>query len=1287
MGSLSKLAVDRPITFTMITLILLGFGIFGLQNLRLNLYPDVSFPTITVYTSYEGVAPEDIETLVTRPIEESIGSISGIRKIRSLSSQGASVVKLNFNWGTDLYEAENDVRKQLGFVERSIPDDAESPLVFSYDPNQEPIVVLTVTSNARSARELRTYAKQVLEQRLERVNGIASAETSGGLDRQINVTINNEQMRLYNLTISDISNKLRQENIQVPAGQLTEGNTIYSLRTIGEFKNVDQIRNTIVAVRNGQALLLKDVANVEDGIAQPIGNVNIDGKNGVVVNVYRQSDANVVSAAREVIDGLDEIKKSLPNDVEINVLTNKADFIEQSIDNLLLTGLQAVVLVVLILLAFLRSGRSALIIAISIPVSIITTFTVMDFTDLSLNIISLSGLTLAVGMVVDDAVVVLENIFRFREQGADRLSASIKGAKEVAVPVVISTLTTLVVFLPILFVPGIAGFLFRDLALTISFSLSISSLVALTLIPLMTSQFFKDSTESFEAKNTLEVQREPGVNLFEIERSISQVEAIIKQEVPEARLVVSDYGDKEGIEGADSPGGYQGTVRVELIPQDERSRTQFAITSALLKTLEIVPGVEIKELIIDPLSPDGENGLIVQIFGYDAEIKKGLAEGVKEKILSIEGINTVFSTSDQGRPELRLVMDRERISRVGMTTNQVASAVSDAVQGSIATTFVDQGVEFEVLVELDPMDKSQSVDLANIQIQTPGGNWMPLKNLAQLQRYTGPTNVLRINQERVVEITADLSEMDLKSATAQARLLLDQVEWPDGYRYEMAGTAEEQAESFNFLMIAFAIAGILTYMVMASQFESLVEPFIIIFTIPLALTGVLLILWATSTSISVTSMVGLILLTGIVVNNGIVMIDYIKILQARGVDRHLAIVDGATRRLRPILMTAFTTILSMVPLALEIGKLMKKFTVADSILKRPITVIMITLIVVFFGLFALTNLRVTLYPSINIPVLAISSGYANVAPEDINRIIVNPIEGAVSAIEGIESLEARVSRGSAFVMLRLKDGTDIRKTELKVRKAIDQIKNELPTQAREPVLFQFDPESRPIMKLSISAPNRGLDDLRNIGLEIVEPRLERIEGLASAETQGGLERRIYIDISPMALAQYKLMPSEIENALSSNNSQQPIGNIVTDRLSYSIRAESTFENVEEIKNTIIKISENGIPIRVKDVADVSDGFTEVTNLVKVNGNNSVSVDIQKNSDANTLDIVNAVKDAIPGLNDILPPGVTIQVLSDEGRSIDDSINNLSQSAIGALVVVVIVIFIFMGGWRISLVVA
>ncbi|MTI88520.1 MAG: efflux RND transporter permease subunit [Balneolaceae bacterium] len=981
MGALSRLAVDRPITFLMSTLILIGFGIYGLQNLRLNLYPDVSFPTITVYTSYEGVAPEDIETLVSRPIEESIGSISGIRRIRSLSSQGASVVKLNFNWGTDLYQAENDVRKQLGFVERSIPDEAQSPLVFSYDPNQEPVVVLTVTSNARSSRDLRTYAKQILEQRLERINGVASVETSGGLERQINVTIDNEKMRLHNITISEISSKLQQENIQVPAGQLTEGNTIYSLRTIGEFKSVNQIRNTIITVREGQSLLLKDIATVEDGIAQPIGNVHINGEDGVILNVYRQSDANVVSAATGVIESLDNIKESLPRDVNINVLTNKADFIEQSITNLLMTGIQAVVLVVLILLAFLRSGRAALIIAISIPVSIITTFLVMDMSDVSLNIISLSGLTLAVGMVVDDAVVVLENIFRFREQGSDRKEASVLGAREVAVPVVISTLTTLVVFLPILFVPGIAGFLFRDLALTISFSLTISSLVALSLIPMMTSQFFKEKVDSFEAKNriakffsrllnriessysntldkvlnrsgitvmaallllagslpifyllggeffprvdenafTLQVEREPGVNLFELERSISQVESIIQQEVPEARLVVSDFGDKEGIEGADNPGGFQGNVRIELVPQKERDRSQFEITSSLLNKLQVVPGVEIKEVIVDPLSPDGENGLIVQIFGYSPETKKELAAGVKEKLLRIEGIANVYSTAEQGRPELRLIMDRERISRVGMNTNQVASAVSDAVQGSIATSFVDQGIEFEVVVELDPMDKSQSVALSNIQIQTPNGEWMPLKNLARLERYTGPTNVLRINQERVAEITADLSGVDLKTATDQAREILDQVQWPDGYRYQLAGTAEEQSESFGFLMIAFAIAGILTYMVMASQFESLIEPFIIIFTIPLALTGVLLMLWITSTSVSVTSMIGLILLTGIVVNNGIVMIDYIKILQARGTERHQAIVTGATRRLRPILMTAFTTILSMVPLALELG--------------------------------------------------------------------------------------------------------------------------------------------------------------------------------------------------------------------------------------------------------------------------------------------------------------------------------------------------------------------------------
>jgi HAE1 family hydrophobic/amphiphilic exporter-1 len=981
MASLSNAAVKRPITFLMGTLILIGFGIFGLTQLRLNLYPDVSFPTITVYTNYEGVAPEDMETLVTRPIEEAVGSISGIRRVRSLSSQGASVIKLTFNWGTDLYEAENDVRKELGFTSRALPNDAETPLVFSYDPNQEPVVVLTLRSEARSSRDLRTFARQILEQRIERVGGVASAQTLGGLERQINVQIDNQQMLRYNLNIATIANRLRQENIQVPAGQLVEGNTIYSLRTLGEFKNVDQIRNTVVAFRNGQPIKLDDVAKVQDGIAQPIGNVRINSEEGVIVNVYRQSDANVVSTAANVIAELDGIRQSLPADTRIDVLTNKADFIEQSISNLLMTGIQAIFLVILILLAFLRSGRSALIIAISIPISIITTFSVMNWADLSLNIISLSGLTLAVGLVVDDAVVVLENIFRFREQGVGREKASIDGAREVAVPVVVSTLTTLVVFLPILFVPGIAGFLFRDLALTISFSLAVSSVVALTLIPLMTSKFFKEGSTDFEAKNaianwfsrnldrlekgyqstlekvivkpalvvalavaffaltvplfyqiggeffprvdenaiTLEVQREPGVNLFELERSFKQIEEVIKAEVPEARLMVSDYGDKEGIEGADKPGGYRGLVQIELVPQKDRDRSQFEITDDILQKLTVIAGVEIKEVVIDPLSPDGETGLIVQVYGYDPIVRQELSNGIKEKLASIEGISSVYASADEGRPELRLIMDRERIARLGMSTNDVATAIANAVRGNIATTFVDQGIEFEVLVELNPLDKSSFRDLTEIQIQTPDGVWMPLKNLARVERFTGPTNIMRIDQERVAEVTADLGDIDLKTATDQAKVLLAGISFPDGYRFELAGTAEEQSESFGFLIIAFAIAGLLTYMVMASQFESLVEPFIIIATIPLALSGVLIILWATGTSISVTSMVGLILLSGIVVNNGIVMIDYIKILQARGDSRKDAIVNGATRRLRPILMTAFTTILSMVPLALEIG--------------------------------------------------------------------------------------------------------------------------------------------------------------------------------------------------------------------------------------------------------------------------------------------------------------------------------------------------------------------------------
>lgn len=1031
MKALARKAVERPVTFFMTALIVIGFGLFGLSNLQLNLYPDVSFPTITVYTTYEGVAPGDIETLITRPIEEQVGSISGVQEVRSSSKQGASVIELKFNWGTDLYQAESDVRKELDFVRRTIPDDAEQPLVFSYDPNQEPVVVLTLTSDRQSPRELHTIATQQLEQRLERIQGVASSETAGGYERQINIDISNKQMRSYGLDIGSIASTLQQENIQIPAGQLIEGRTIYSLRTIGEFEDIDQIRNTIIGRQNGEPVRLENIADVEDGIAQPLGSVHVDYNDGVIINVYRQSSANVVNTANAVVNSVDDFDEFLPNDVSVDVLSNEAEFIEMSIDNLLWTGLQAIILVVLILLAFLHSGRSALIIAISIPVSIIATFSIMDWSDLSLNIISLSGLTLAVGMVVDDAVVVLENIFKFKEEGHDQDNASIFGAQEVAVPVVISTLTTLVVFIPILFVPGIAGFLFRDLALTISFALIMSSLVALSLIPMMSSvlldtneeeetvsdsylkklldwskqniykrllaapllllgaivypiywlgqylwrttatylskrvkpafsTFFKKMETSYNRRLdtflnnsgtvvisaiiifvvslpifgllggeffpkvddnsfVLDVQRDPGISLFELGRTIEQVESIIQDEVPEARLVVSDFGEKEGIEGADNPGGYQGTVRVELVPQEERERTETAILSNLLNRLEVVPGAEIKEVQEDPLSPEGESGLIVQIYGYEPDTKKELADGVKKRLQDIDGIVNVFSSADQGRPELRVSMDRERISRMGMTTSDVANALSNAVQGNIATTFVDQGIEFEVLVQLEQREKAAASDLRSLQIQTPNEDWVPLSNLANIERYSGPTNILRINQERVTEVSADLSGMDLQTATERTRASLSNINWPQGYRYQIAGTAQDQQESFNFLLLAFIIAGILTYMVMASQFESLVEPFIIILTIPMALTGVLLTLWITGTSISVTSMVGLILLSGIVVNNGIVMIDYIKILQARDFSRHDAILEGATRRLRPILMTALTTILSMVPLALELG--------------------------------------------------------------------------------------------------------------------------------------------------------------------------------------------------------------------------------------------------------------------------------------------------------------------------------------------------------------------------------
>jgi HAE1 family hydrophobic/amphiphilic exporter-1 len=985
MKNLSKLAVDRPVTFIMMTLIVIGFGLFGLSRLSLNLYPDVSFPTITIYTTYEGVAPEDIETLITRPVEEQVGSVSGLQRIRSLSSQGASVIKLYFNWGTDLFIAEADVRKQIDFARRAIPQDADQPIVFSYDPNQEPIIVLTLSSQTRSSSEVRTVATQQLEQRLERIPGIAAAETAGGLERQINIWIRNEQLLAFGLDLATVSNRLRQDNIQVPAGELIEGRVVYSLRTIGEFKNIEQIRNTIIGVRNEVPVMLRDVADVEDGVAQPIGNVHVRGEEGLVVNLYRQSDVNVVTTAANVLLELDKIRAVLPSDMTLKVLTNKADFIELSLNNLYSTAIQAIVLVVIILLVFLQSFRTALIIAISIPVSIVATFSVMDFADVSLNVISLSGLTLAVGLVVDNAVVVLENIFRYREDGYDGKKASVMGSQEVAIPVVVSTLTTLVVLLPVLFVPGIAGVLFQDLALTVSFALVMSTIAALTVVPLLASKFFssQDSTKSQEPRKknriaaslerfftrldqryqatlektlkrnaivitlnvllfaaslplffvlggeffppvdenafVLNVKREPGVNLFELQNTMYQVESVIEKTVPEARLVVSDYGDKRGVEGADNPGGYQGTVRVELVPRNERERTQFEIAAELLRQLQDVPGAEIREVRQNPLNPEGEEGLIINLFGFDLTVKKDLADGVKAALMRVDGVVSATSSADAGRPELRVVMDRERIARLGLSTSAVAQTISNAVRGTQATTFVDQGVEYTVLVQLASENKSDSKAIEDIQIRLADGSYIPLRSLARVERYEGPSNILRVNQERVTEIQADFGDSDLKSVTEGARQELADSELPDGYRYEVGGTAEDQEASFNYLMIAFLVAAVLAYMIMASQFESLTEPFIIIMTIPLAMTGVILMLALTGTAISVTALIGLILLSGIVVNNGIVMIDYIKVLQARGLSRMDAVIQGAARRLRPILMTAGTTILSMVPLALELG--------------------------------------------------------------------------------------------------------------------------------------------------------------------------------------------------------------------------------------------------------------------------------------------------------------------------------------------------------------------------------
>jgi len=983
---ITEVSVRRGVTFAMLYLIAVGFGLFSLMRLKLDLYPKMEFPIIAIISQYTGVGPFDIETVVTRPIEETVASVENVESITSTTSQGLSLVMLEFDWGTDMNQAEIDVRNNMEFIRDVLPEDVTEPMVFSFDPSTQPILYFAVTSELHGQAELRYISEHDIEPRMERIAGVASAFTSGGMSREIRVLVDPARLRAHNLSIQQVTAALQTNNMQIPSGVIENSQQEFTIQTAGEYESLEQVENTSVAAINGSIIRIKDVARVEDGFKEQRQRIWENGKPAVMLMVQKQSDANTVSTCRNVLKQISKIEAELPTGIKLEIFMDQSDFIKRSMSNLSDSAWQAILLTFLVLLFFLRNLRSSLIVAVSIPVSIVLTFAVMDQAGLTLNIISMAGLALAVGMLVDNSIVVLESIFRHREENESAREAANNGASEVAMAITASTLTTLAVFVPILFVPGIAGQLFREMVITICFSLSVSLLVALTLIPLLSSRFITsvaplqhkswigtlsnnigrwvDDLHGFYTKRlewaihhrktvlyttlvifvlsvifiavrggefipegdndyiSLAVDRTPGTSLDEMERSMSQINTILQEKVPEAELIFSTFGQGEGIMALfSSKASAQGDITIRLPKVTKRDRKASDIEDDLRGLLQNIPDAKVSFADRGEQTMFGNAGdIVIKVIGHDFNIADALINTLNDKVKNIKGVVETEKTMDDPTPELHINLDRQRIADLGLSTAQVGSVVSTSILGAVATRFRDQGNEYDIRVQFDKEHRTKKEDIEGILVMTPTGRQVPLRSIANVDYTRAPQEISREDQERIISLNIDVSGRDLRSVTRDVQNAVKQVAIPNDYRVEIGGAAEDMQTSFMYLAIAMMVAILLTYMVMASQFESFVDPFIILFTIPMSFIGVALALLITNTDLSVMALIGIIMLVGIVVNNGIVLVDYINQLRERGMEMFAAILQAGKIRMRPVLMTALTTVLAMLPMSLGLGE-------------------------------------------------------------------------------------------------------------------------------------------------------------------------------------------------------------------------------------------------------------------------------------------------------------------------------------------------------------------------------
>jgi HAE1 family hydrophobic/amphiphilic exporter-1 len=978
-------AVRRPITTIMIFVALLVMGIYSLIKLPIDFYPDIEFPAISVITTYSGAGAADIETNVTDVIESNLNTVSNLKEITSTSRDNMSIVVCEFEWGTNLDEASNEIRDALSFAEQFLPEEVDKPAIFKFSADAMPILFYAVTAE-ESYPAIEDILEEKVINRLNRIEGIGSVGLVGAPGREIQVDIDPMKMESYNISVEQIAGVLNAENLNMPAGNIEMGMMDYPLRIKGEFPESAVLNDIVLASFNDQTIYLRDVATIRDTIREMTFDERMNGKTGIRIIIQKQSGANTVQVAKDVNALMPELIKSLPEDVVVTPFWDSSEFVVESINNLTSTLMYAAIAVILVVLFFLGRWRATFIVILTIPVSLIVAFVYLFISGSTINIIALSSLSIAIGMVVDDAIVVLENITKHVERGSRPREAAIYATNEVWLAVIVTTLTVVAVFLPLTLIGGMTGELFRPLGFIVSITVVTSTMSAISLTPMLASKMmrlrkkpkkvrlvsydnligrFLDWMDRFYVRSlrwalshrgivllvalaifivsmlsmtavgfefmpeadrgtiSASIELQTGTRVDQTTRVARKVDRYIEENLPEVTYFSTSAGSDEQA-GFMALFMQQGSHRINysirLAPLEERRRNVEDISDELRGYLETIPEIVTFEVIPNGgMGGPSQNTIDVEIFGYDFETTSAIADALADSIRTIRGATNVNISRDPPKPQLQIVPDREKMAQHGLNTFTVANAVRNRVEGPYLRRYREEGNEYDIVLRYKKEDRSTISDLDNIAVASMTGNMIRLSEVVSVEEEWSPPNIEHIGRERVVTISITPYKVPLNVLSENIQTKINHMDIPPDVSLEIGGAVQDLAESMQDLMLLLMLSLILTYLVMASQFESLKMPLIIMFSIPFAFSGVVFAHLLTGITMSVISMVGGVMLVGIVVKNAIVLVDYINLMRGRGFELREAITISGKSRLRPVLMTSLTTILAMLPLAMSTG--------------------------------------------------------------------------------------------------------------------------------------------------------------------------------------------------------------------------------------------------------------------------------------------------------------------------------------------------------------------------------